>query len=211
MQVLCIDTSRKEALIALVYEDKEYILKMPESMKHSESLLNYIEKALTDKGIDVSELDAVGSIVGPGSFTGIRVGMSVVKAMTFALNKKIASANMFEVVSSKVKDGYFILNSTLTTIYYGKLQKGKLIDSGYIKKDEFSNLISGDKVYALIQEQDSVKVAYNDIEYIDDIDMLIVNTIRDKVKAQKFTTDTDYAPMYIQLSQAEENLKAKGV
>ena len=137
--------------------------------------------------------------------------MSVVKAMTYAQKKNIVSANMFEVVSGRVGTGYLILNSTMTTIYYGKLNKGKLVDTGYIKKDEFSGIVDGLDVYALAQEQEEVSSAYNDIKYIEDIDMLIVQKIREKHLKNKFTLDTDFAPMYIQLSQAEENLKAKGV
>lgn len=210
MKILCIDTSKKEALVALITDKDNYIIKMPETMKHSESLINYIEKALTDLKIEPSKLDAVASVVGPGSFTGIRVGMAVAKAMTFALDKKIIASNMFEIVSKKIKNGYFILNSTMTTIYYGKIKSGKLDTAGYIKKDEFMNMVGSDaKVYALSQEQKSVETAYKDIEYIDNIDSLIIDNVRAKFEKQDFTEDKDFTPMYVQLSQAEENLKDK--
>ncbi|MBQ9791242.1 MAG: tRNA (adenosine(37)-N6)-threonylcarbamoyltransferase complex dimerization subunit type 1 TsaB, partial [Clostridia bacterium] len=114
MKILCIDTSKKEALVALVTDEENYIIKMPETMKHSESLINYIEKALTDKNLTIKDMDALSCIVGPGSFTGIRVGMSVIKAMAFALDKNIIASNMFEVVAKTIKNGYFILNSTMT-------------------------------------------------------------------------------------------------
>ena len=209
MKVLVIDTSKKEAMIALLLDKEDYVIKMPETMKHSESLINYIEKALTDKGVDLDDLDAFASIVGPGSFTGIRVGMSVVKAMTFALGKNIIASNMFEVVAKTVKNGYFILNSTMTTIYYGKLKNAKLVDYGYIKKDEFSEIVGDNKVFALSQEQMAVESAYKDIEYIDNIDALIIENVKHKFEKQDVTLDKDYTPMYVQLSQAEENLKVK--
>ena len=209
MKVLIIDTSKKEALVALLIDNEEYIIKMPETMKHSESLINYIEKAVTDKNIELSDLDAFASIVGPGSFTGIRVGMAVVKAMSFALNKNIIASNMFEVVAKTVKTGYFILNSTMTTIYYGKIKNAKLIDAGYIKKDQFATMVGEDKVFALKQEQMSVESAYKDIEYIDNIDALIIENVKHKFEKQAFTLDKDFTPMYVQLSQAEENLKVK--
>ena len=209
MKVLIIDTSKKEALVALLIDNEEYIIKMPETMKHSESLINYIEKAVTDKNIELGDLDAFASIVGPGSFTGIRVGMAVVKAMSFALNKNIIASNMFEVVAKTVKTGYFILNSTMTTIYYGKIKNAKLIDAGYIKKDQFATMVGEDKVFALKQEQMSVESAYKDIEYIDNIDALIIENVKTKFEKQAFTIDKDFTPMYVQLSQAEENLKVK--
>ena len=209
MKVLCIDTSKKEAMIALLLDDKDCIVKMPDTMKHSESLMNYIEKVLTDNNVDVDDLDAIASVVGPGSFTGIRVGMSVVKAMTYATKKDIIASNVFEIVSHKVKTGYFILNSTMSTIYYGKLKNGKLIDTGYIKKEDFSSIVDDSKVYAILNEQSLVERAYKDIEYIDNVDMLTIENVRKKYETKSFTKDKDFTPLYIQLSQAEENLKVK--
>ena len=91
---------------------------------------------------------------------------------------------MFEVVAKTVKTGYFILNSTMTTIYYGKIKNAKLIDVGYIKKDQFATMVGEDKVFALIQEQMSVESAYKDIEYIDNIDALIIENIKHKFEKQ---------------------------
>ena len=89
------------------------------------------------------------------------------------------------------------------------VKNAKLIDAGYIKKDQFAQMVEDEKVFALKQEQMSVESAYKDIEYIDNIDALIVENVKTKFEKQAFTLDKDFTPMYVQLSQAEENLKVK--
>ena len=62
----------------------------------SVSLMPAIDKLLTDAGMALSELDAIACVIGPGSFTGIRIGVSAARAMCYALGKPAVAVNYLQ-------------------------------------------------------------------------------------------------------------------
>lgn len=85
--ILGIDTSGKTATAALldngifVGQNSVYTAKT-----HSQVILPMVKKLLADCGKELSELSGIAVAAGPGSYTGLRIGISAVKAMSFALN-----------------------------------------------------------------------------------------------------------------------------
>ncbi|HTZ18188.1 MAG TPA: tRNA (adenosine(37)-N6)-threonylcarbamoyltransferase complex dimerization subunit type 1 TsaB [Dissulfurispiraceae bacterium] len=63
---------------------------------HSERLMKEIDHALTTAGMDIGDIDVFGISAGPGSFTGLRVGLSTVKGLVYATGKKIVSVPTLE-------------------------------------------------------------------------------------------------------------------
>ena len=85
MVVLGIETSTPVCSVALAEEDRvlaAYSLNL--GIHHSERLLPMVQRILADKGLEVSELDGVAVASGPGSFTGVRIGMSTAKGLCLA-------------------------------------------------------------------------------------------------------------------------------
>jgi len=99
MKILGIDTTRKRAQIFVFDTEMQnkYIIAINENIKHSEGLFLYIEKALLENKLTINDFDKFCVIVGPGSFTGIRVGMSTIKGFDKVCNKGIIALNTFEV------------------------------------------------------------------------------------------------------------------
>ncbi|MCX4314398.1 MAG: tRNA (adenosine(37)-N6)-threonylcarbamoyltransferase complex dimerization subunit type 1 TsaB, partial [Clostridia bacterium] len=62
----------------------------------SVSLMPAIDKLLTDAGMALSEIDAIACVIGPGSFTGIRIGVSAARAMCYALGKPAVAVNYLQ-------------------------------------------------------------------------------------------------------------------
>lgn len=86
MKTLFINTSSNaEVVVGVFIDGSEYFLKEEMSLKRSQVVLPLIEKILKEYGILPSELDGIEVHKGPGSFTGIRVGLSVAHALGFAL------------------------------------------------------------------------------------------------------------------------------
>ena len=83
MKLLAINSSVKEAQICLINEDNRIIKEMDESKSHSEFLLKEIDNLLIANEVDISEIDCLSVNIGPGSFTGIRIGISFVKAFFY--------------------------------------------------------------------------------------------------------------------------------
>ena len=68
-------------------------------LKHSVTLMSEIENLLEKTQTSLSEIDVFSVVIGPGSFTGIRIGVATVKALAYAYNKKVLPVTSFEVLA----------------------------------------------------------------------------------------------------------------
>ena len=87
---LFIDSSRRNLCLALT-SDEKLIASVNTSShgKHSNYLMSSLDTMLNDNNIDMNDIDNIVVINGPGSFTGIRVGVTVAKTLAWALSKKL--------------------------------------------------------------------------------------------------------------------------
>ena len=74
-------------------------------LTHSELLLPLLEKALTEFGADIDDIDLFSVSAGPGSFTGVRIGAATIKGLAFAQNKPCASVSTLEALAKNVERG----------------------------------------------------------------------------------------------------------
>lgn len=103
---LAVDTSSKHLTVAAVKGEKEVVNFIPDcAMRHSVTLMDEIEKALSEAELTLDECDYFVAVTGPGSFTGIRIGISCVKGFATALGKKAAGVTAFGLVSYNVNSG----------------------------------------------------------------------------------------------------------
>ena len=76
MNLLTIDTTTDQIILGLTFNNKNYYFQGEKNCKkHNELLLTYVDGFLTDNGATLSDIDVFGVVVGPGSFTGIRIGI----------------------------------------------------------------------------------------------------------------------------------------
>ena len=207
MKILGLDTTRKNALVFIVDsgdDKKAKVFETGENIKHSEGIFLFIEKLLVETGLSMEEIDAFACIVGPGSFTGIRVGMSIIKGFSKVYGKPVIALNMFDVLKSSLKNGIILLNSTSTSCYYSKVDKSQLGESGVVEKDKISQLGGNGEVVVLEEEQKVIGVEYNNCKIIDNLDSYIVAAIKARLNSMDYG---EFVPYYLQLSQAERNLK----
>lgn len=90
MLILSIDTSTAVGSVALIKDDKvlrekEYTTKG----SHAEVLLKNVDELLKKCKLDISDIDGFGVAIGPGSFTGLRIGLATAKGLALASNKPI--------------------------------------------------------------------------------------------------------------------------
>lgn len=95
MYILSVDTTAKTAAVCVAKDDAltgiapVVQFSVNDTVTHSESLLPLIDRALEFSGIGLSDISAIAVTAGPGSFTGVRIGVSVVKGLAFASGGKI--------------------------------------------------------------------------------------------------------------------------
>lgn len=97
MKNLAIDTSSEVCGVAILEDDKLIDDNSLNNGKtHSENLMPLIKEVLERNNLSLKEIDLISCIVGPGSFTGIRIGIAAVKALAEVNNIKIASITSLE-------------------------------------------------------------------------------------------------------------------
>lgn len=105
MKVLALDSSQIQAAIALVVDGKLVATSEGSvAVSHSEALLALIDRLLTQANITLGEIDAFGVGVGPGSFTGIRIGCATVKTLAQVLNKPILPFSSLKALALSADD-----------------------------------------------------------------------------------------------------------
>lgn len=100
MKILAIDTSTKSGSIALSEDDKilgETYLNI--NITHSETLLFSLQHLLGQCGISMDDIDLFALTIGPGSFTGVRIGVSTVKGFALASGKPVVGISTLEAMA----------------------------------------------------------------------------------------------------------------
>jgi len=110
MRLLAVDTSSRDASVAIMVEECMAALVAPrDNEQHSVALFRSIEQALNQTGMGLNELDAYGVTTGPGAFTALRVGLSVIKALAEVSGKPVAAVSALEAVCEIAKaDGLLV-------------------------------------------------------------------------------------------------------
>ena len=106
MYILHIDSTTKVCSVAISKERKLVELTEMNSDKlvHSEKLHLFIETCLSSADIKVSDLVAINVSKGPGSYTGLRIGVSAAKGLAYGLNIPLISVDTLEAMADSVKD-----------------------------------------------------------------------------------------------------------
>ncbi|SNS47544.1 tRNA threonylcarbamoyladenosine biosynthesis protein TsaB [Anaerovirgula multivorans] len=97
MKILALDTSSIVATAAVMDDEKlmgEYILNHKKT--HSQKLMPILEEILESCELSPKEIDLFGVALGPGSFTGLRIGLATIKAMAQALDKPVVGVSTLE-------------------------------------------------------------------------------------------------------------------
>jgi len=100
MNILAIDTTSKKASVSIL-EDNNEVFKntIDNDITHSEKLMPLIDDSLKQTNLTLKDIDLLACVLGPGSFTGIRIGIASVKALAKVLNKKIFGISTLEVMA----------------------------------------------------------------------------------------------------------------
>jgi len=92
--ILGIETATTICSVALVKDGKLIAIRESEGLKeHSASLTGYIADIFQDAGLTFERIDAVAVSIGPGSYTGLRIGLSSAKGLCYALDKPLITVN----------------------------------------------------------------------------------------------------------------------
>jgi tRNA threonylcarbamoyladenosine biosynthesis protein TsaB len=103
MKILSVDTSTQSCTVAVV--DSGHLraeITVTRNQTHSKHLMGMIDTALGMSGMVLSELDGFGVVSGPGSFTGLRIGISTIKGLAYATGKPVVGVSGLDALAAQV-------------------------------------------------------------------------------------------------------------
>ena len=211
---LIIDTTSENLVIILNDTKKGKIYSHIDKLsKHLVHLMPEIDKLLTKHSINLGDIDNFCVALGPGSFTGVRIGVATTKSFLAVYKKaKIIGFNVLDVMFRKIlnentKSDFLILIKSTSTKFYGLMgsKDGKKKFERLITKDEILDILKKNniQVYSLNEE-----FLFNDTKT--KLVCLCENDYLKNVEEQKkyklFLAEEELKPVYMALSQAEVEL-----
>lgn len=131
MNILAIDTSTKKANVCIKKDEEIFNKSIDNEITHSEKLLPLIDQSLKEANLKLSDINFLSCSIGPGSFTGIRIGIATIKAFAKVLNVPVFSVSSLDILAYSNIDSssdYVIsmLDAKNNRVYYSMYKVNKL-------------------------------------------------------------------------------------
>ena len=98
--ILCLETATPSCSVALVHNGEVLACEEdPKGQNHSEKITLFIDSVMKKAGVSYSQLDAVAVSMGPGSYTGLRIGVSTAKGICYAVSKPLIAVETLEAMA----------------------------------------------------------------------------------------------------------------
>ena len=229
MIVLSIDSSSKVATVAILKDDVllgEYILN--DKREHSVILVPLIENLLKECNLTIDDIDGYVVSKGPGSFTGLRIGMATVKGMSFGNNKPYISISSLDALAYNLISFNGIIcpimdalrENVYTALYknnndnlekimdYTAMDIDKLVD--LLKNKNEDVIFVGDGVYKHKQYIcDNFPKAHFAPTHLNIIRASSLGELGLQLLKDGFCDDSNSSPIYLKKPQAERELERR--
>ncbi len=203
MNILAFDTVLNKSYIGILFEGKKIYktIESDEKNYHSVYLIREIKNLLAANSIPLNRFDYISINRGTGSFTGIRVGLSIAKVISGELNIKVIGLNTFEILSSAYNNKNIMTNAGRGSVFYsndGKSAKMISFEDGInILKNSSESFITDN----LQKNEKFENVKDKLISYEEkniDLAPYELNLAEEKAKGGIYTDVIGIKPLYIQ-------------
>ena len=170
--------------------------------KHTDEILKCVDELLNKAKINVKELDNLCVCVGPGSFTGVRVAISITKGLALGTNGKVFELSNFDVIQKNNENAYYVLDGFSNFVYVRTVKNNSVFDE-CIPIDDFSQKYKTESfdVYTVTEKAQNLlkkceiqsKICENNIIF----------AFNEKIKKGESVDLNKIYPIYLRASQAE--------
>ena len=185
--ILAIDSTTKKAAAALLLNDGSIVAKnIDNEITHSEKLLPLVDELLKENSLLVKDLDRLACTLGPGSFTGVRIGIATVKALAKVLKVDIigvTSLNLLaaEGIKHNTKHKYVLatMDAKNDRIYYELFEIVAKDNDYMLKPEKLQGNLPYEAVISLLKEKnvDDILVACDNKKMLSDAFLKAFNNI----------------------------------
>ena len=219
MKILALSTTSSSGSIAIYKDDYiSYINHLDIKITHSERLLPQIDAGLKNSKIEISDIDLVVIANGPGSFTGVRIGLATAKGICMAHNIPLLPINTLELLANNVaftdRNILALIDARMNEVYAAlyspdleilipgtnakpadifKLIKDPVIVVGDGAKEFKKDITESGIDHTFCMEHQNIPLAST----------LISIAIKNKIPAYDFESISKLEPYYLRKSQAE--------
>ncbi|MBQ5398457.1 MAG: tRNA (adenosine(37)-N6)-threonylcarbamoyltransferase complex dimerization subunit type 1 TsaB [Ruminococcus sp.] len=226
MKILAVDSSAKACSVSLVDEDKilgEFFINT--SLTHSQTLVPMIDAVLKNTSTDIKSVDAFAVSAGPGSFTGVRIGVAAIKGMAMPLDKPCYSVSTLEAMAYNLRGencvACAVMDARCNQVYNALflIKNGKitrLCDDRALSIDELAEDLKSYNVKTVLVG-DGAQLCYNSYKELScDIELAPEQQRYQRASGVAFAaltkepmTAESLMPTYLRLPQAERELKKR--
>ncbi len=152
MLILALDTSGRMASCCLYEDGKKRSSCFKDSqLQHSRTILPICEQMLKEQNVSLDDIDAFAACIGPGSFTGIRIGVAIIKGFALAGGKPAAGVSSLEAAAAAVPENGLIcsiIKAREDEYYYGFFRRNdmgffRICPDGCLTGSELKTLLYG--------------------------------------------------------------------
>ena len=135
MKKLIINTATDELFIVLKKDNEVFSKSLSSAMHHNETMLPSIDELLQQNNVDINDIDEFGVVVGPGSFTGERIAVTIAKTFAYCLNVPIRVIDALSILSIGVDyDKKIVSIEDRNGAYVGIFDKNNNLINDIMKK-----------------------------------------------------------------------------
>lgn len=129
MLSLCMDSAYKNLIIGL-YDENGLIdgIAFEAFKKQSETIFVELERLLKKNDLDYKDFDQIVITKGPGSYTGIRIAMTIAKVLSIQMGQTLKTISTMQLYAGKEEKANVILDARSSRVYAAYLENGKLIE-----------------------------------------------------------------------------------
>ncbi len=224
MRILAFEASAKAASVALM-EDGALLAEsfLNNGKTHSATLMPMAERMLSDCGLTAMELDCVAVAIGPGSFTGVRIGVAAAKGLAWAAEKPCCGVSTLEAMAYQLRQ----LRGTICPVMDAR--RAQVYNALFVSDGRAPVRTAPDRAISLEELKKELENAEKPIFLVGDGSKLCYNTLgpvlpglvyppahleqqraagvamaaMELVRQGKTTAPGDLTPNYLRLSQAE--------
>ena len=203
MLVLSLDTSLSLFSVALVRDGQPLAVYAAEGKgSRNEKLLPAIDWILSESALDKQEIDRIAVTRGPGSFTGVRVGLATVQGLAFAMQRPVVALSTHEaVVGSEPADDVLVISDA---------GRGESYVSGFRDgaEDPPPTLVTAEQLSTL-RSRFARAIVVEDILRHQNVALLCAERVMAIEAVGALATRGDATPIYVRLAEAEVKLQRK--
>ncbi len=195
MKYLFIDSATTNLVVAIINKGKiYYIYNNNDNHDTSSKMMPVLAEAFEKAGLKPQDIDKIFAVTGPGSFTGIRVGLTVAKTMAYTLNIPIVPISSLEVMASG-NGGTALINA----------RRGYVFAGSY---DNELNNVYPDSYVLMIDSLTKPYISYDSFDFETVKPNVDVLKVVMKHENDEPVNPHTINPNYLKLTEAEEKLKS---